>query len=318
MENDMVEDGRLISENNKKKSVFQELKESWGSFLGIILAPVVLIPLVGTSLLIAFTANQLPGTVDPAIDVILTIIIAMFSGVAGAIIAKKWSALNEGSILITRGKSAIRGLKLLLLSIDAVEKRIIEYAEGVSGENQLDYHVKMSYEELIGRCNLIQEEAINAIEEWQDIIPEVANVKTQIGVISEIKRERTELQEKISGLSEEISEVRDRSDEKSDEVKILSKELEAKQIELRKVNRNLREMEDRLNRSVLSGLGDTGVAPSSPSGSVISFAPITGAPRLIQQTTELKCHNCGNEWNTPLENINNICPQCGEIALGIP
>src|SRR6266496_913526 len=53
--------------------------------------------------------------------------ISIFSGLAGAILASRWSEANETSVLTTRGKAAIRGLNLLLVNLTSSEARTCKY-----------------------------------------------------------------------------------------------------------------------------------------------------------------------------------------------
>jgi len=142
----------------------------------------------------------------------------------GAILASRWAAVGETSVLITRGKSAIRGLKLLLLNLSSAEKRAVEYLKNLANEPEPEV-VKFSYEETIGRLQSLQEETTNAIEEWQDIIPE-ANITTQIGVISQLKTELADRSAAVQDARQALTEAQQAS---AEEKKALQKRLEERE-----------------------------------------------------------------------------------------
>lgn len=172
------------------------LKERWASFLTIIFDPLVLTFLVLTLLLGIFLKSQK----EPVVIAALTIIITLISGILGAILKGKWSEITEEKVIVARGKTAVRSLKLLLSNILSLEKRVCEYLFRSQDEQakmgQSPEVIKTYLEEIIGRCRIQGEEAISSIENWTDIVPE-ADIRTQIGVISNLREEGTSLSEKL-------------------------------------------------------------------------------------------------------------------------
>jgi hypothetical protein len=83
-----------------------------------------------------------------------------------------------------------------------MERRVASYLQDLDLSNK---PVLTSYEEIIVRCNSLKEEAINAIEEWQDIIPEAANLKSQISVWRKLDTERLLLTQEISKTQAELA-----------------------------------------------------------------------------------------------------------------
>ena len=117
----------------------------------------------------------------------------------------------------------------------------------VSEDNEGQDIIRMTYEEIIQRCYLLQEESINAIEEWQDIIPEAANLKTQIGLISKLKSEQTILFGQMQRLEGELDSTKEQSNEEVEELRMSLRE---KQEELTKVNNELWKERNRLGVSI--------------------------------------------------------------------
>lgn len=280
----------------------------WKIFIKVFGSPIILILIIASALLIYWSSKleseQLAtGGNIHVIRAFLFIIISLLSGLAGVLISKQWSRITESGVLVTRGKSAIRGLKLLLLNISKFERRIQAYLSKCSDKtNKL---VMNSYEEFIDKCNLLQEEAINAIEEWQDIIPE-ANVKTQIGIISQLKGDMLEKESEILSLNKSLKDEKKGSE---DERKKLRTELKSKEDELLNVKRELREKENYLDSSVLSGISSS-AAPKLSSFALGSATPYT--PRELRLGM-ISCSKCRHIFEIPAEGL-IVCPNCNYVT----
>lgn len=229
------------------KDNLKSLKNRWLTFLKIIGDPWVVVLLI---CVLSLVVSSSLFTISETTKNILVVIISVVSSLLGGIFAKRWSDLNEENLLIARGNSAIRNLKLLLLNIGQIEKRITIYISRLKKES-CDYELTKTYlEEIIEKCNILEEESINSIENWTDIIPE-ANLKTQIGIVSEMKCEIDRLTQQISELNGELKITQESGkQEKSN----LVQELSSKEKELKDFKRKLWEKENELNTSVLSGL----------------------------------------------------------------
>ena len=289
----------MKNQDNKNDS-FQSLSKKWFDFFGIILSPSVLLVLLTTIALIYFSPTE---DVPDNILSILTVIISIFAGVVGALISKKWSEINDGSILVTRGKSAIRGLKLLLLNLSSLEHRVNIHLNRLNKQETSLELSKSNLEEIIERCNTLQEEALNAVEEWQDIIPE-ANIKTQIGIISQLKEGKTNLENQIQNLNNELNTAKNKSEENKIE---LNERLKEKEKELENVQEKLFKKEREFNSSLLSGM------PSYLDAGVKMIELNSSNPTI---NSGYKCDDCGNEFkisNTPgmITISTPDCPECG-------
>ena len=244
------------------KNTGNELLQKWATFAGVILSPLVFILIVATVALFYFSFTTPSLESQPVVTAIITVVISIFSGVVGALVSQRWSEITEGGILITRGKSAIRGLKLLLLNISAIEQRIKTFITSLDNTEPEHMITRNSYEELVERCNSLQEEAINAIEEWQDIIPEAANLKTQIGLLSDLKVRQVSLEQQVTIAWNELDEAKAQSE---DEKEVLTGQLREKENELSQVKKELRNKEAEIGSSVLSGL---------PTGAIVNSGRI--------------------------------------------
>ncbi len=269
------------------KETWGNIKRQWSSFFVIILHPLILVLLFSCYILFSFSSQpQITNGDNTETGIKLyqlsVLVLSVLTGIIGGIITKKWDELKGGGILVTRGKSAIRGLKLLLNNISAFERRVKIYLRKLSDDNENYDLILSNYEEMIDKCNSLQEEAVNAIEEWQDIIPE-ANIKTQIGQISSLKRDQCILEEKIVILSSE-GEGKEQ-------------ELKDKEDELEKIKEKLREKENYIGSTVLSGIQTTGAV-------------------LSNTVFNKNCSSCGNQFFDYTGSGN--CPNCGAYNFLYP
>jgi len=225
------------------------LKEKWNNFFNVIFDPWVIFLLIITTVFIIYSTNSNANYKN--VLAIFTLVISLLSGLLGGVIANRWAQMTELKVLVARGKSAIRGLKLILLNISNIEKRTKDYIIVLEKENKEYKLITSNFEEVIEKCNILEEEVISSIENWTDIIPEVANLKTQIGLISDMKIKQVDLEKDISQLQQEILNVKT---EEGKQKEALEKKLVAKESELSNTKDKLKDAERKIETSLLSGL----------------------------------------------------------------
>ncbi len=216
----------------------KNLKSKWISFIGIALDPWTLVLSIGVLLLFLFSIDQ----TDKKITSLLFVLITAASAILGGRITKHWVDISDGGVVVARGKSAVRSLKLLLRNISALEKRVSLFI-GSDGDIKIHPEVtKRNYEEIIAICNVLEEETVNSVENWTDIVPE-ADIKTQIGLISDLKQQLDGRGEELQSLKNELVEKKGTSEdarkrlddevkEKKKQIAVLEKELLDKRIGL--------------------------------------------------------------------------------------
>ena len=72
--------------------------------------------------------------------------------------------------------------------------------------------MKRNYEESIAICSLLQEETVSSIENSTDIVPE-ADIKTQIGVISDLKTSIDDKEGELTHLKATLAEAQGKSEQ---------------------------------------------------------------------------------------------------------
>lgn len=274
--------------------MWNSLKIKWITFLQIILDPWILIFLLATIILFMVLSYQK----DTTIITILTFITSIFSAVLGGLMTKQWLDITEERVLVARGKSAIRSLKVLLTHIVSLEKRVAEYIGRYVNKDQSPDIIKICFEEISEKTNVLQEEVLNSIENWTDIIPE-ANIKTQIGIITHLKEQAVQTNKELGDLKTEKTELEKTKGKSAEEIEELKKKIKEKERELDDTKRQLREKEIKIDYSVLSGVSSSGISSLSDFYTKVTAVAPGRQEEYIDSWTHLKksCKSCGK----PLE-----------------
>jgi hypothetical protein len=258
-----------------------KLYERWITFIKIVFDPWAVMLTIFLFLLIRYAGDS-----DKIIlKYIYTLLVAIISMLLGALLMRKWIDFMDENNLVIRGHLAIRSLKLIYLNLIQTEKRTKKYIENLK-EEKLNFElVKSNFEEMKEKCHLLQEECLNSIENWSDIIDE-ANVKSRLSTIRNHKLEEEKLEGKIYVLDKIMHEDKTLDDEKRDRLRNRMEQIE---IELGEVRKQVAEKENEINDSVLSGM----INSSLKSDSVYSLYK--------------SCPSCGRFYTG-----SDICPFCSE------
>lgn len=277
----------------------QSLKQKWKNFLNVLFDPWVLALLIMTiGLGIYFNRISSDPTSNKDVLAIFTTIITVISGLLGGMISHKWAQMTEMKVLVARGRSAIRSLKLILLNISNIEKRTNFYIKTIDHDNKEHKLIINNYQEVIEKCNILGEEIISSIENWTDIIPEVENFKTQIGVITDLKINKSDLEADIVELKKHLASVKEKATMQKEE---LRQELSDKEAELLRTEQKLREKENEINMG----------------GLILPIKTFESGDNLISKLYET-CASCGEIYYNEGRLANeNKCPNCqNELYLG--
>jgi len=211
----------------KRERKMIALKNTWRNFINLVLDPWVLLFSVALGVLFFVFSKQ----TDFIVISILTVILSIVSGILGSVLLNRWKSINDEKIIVARGNTAVRSLKLLLRGIDSLGHRVQEYLIKFCDEQKnkkINKEIIRTYfEEILNKSDALEEAALSSIENWTDIIPE-ADIKTQIGVISGLKNELYKQQFELNTLRK-ISKSKDKSIKK---IKNLEKRIQEKEIEL--------------------------------------------------------------------------------------
>lgn len=268
-----------------------DLKRQWLFFLRVIANPWVIITAVAIILLAVIPTGD-----NSLVSTLTNIFLWLASALFGGIVSKLWMDNVEEKVVITRGKAAVRSLKLILNNLYTFEKRTNKYINKLKAEDMNKSEVIAAYEEIIERFNVLQEEVLNSIENWTDILPNI-DIKTQVGIISSIKSEKESMETEIQNLTQII----EKSKGKSEEAKIeLEKQLARKNQELSKIKNELREKEYKIAGSLFnSGINLSGNIEIGNSGGIVLGTKV--------------CNSCGKVYTPSFINFNDKCNDCNKI-----
>ena len=228
----------------------KDLKTRWGLFFDVIGDPWNVLLIISLAILSYNSVNQ----ANVLVSTLLFILITVASAILGGRIAKHWADITEVSIVSARGHAAVRNLKLLLRLVTALEKRVTVFRireEDILNQPEV---TKRNYEEAIETCKQIQEQTVNSIENWTDIVPE-ADIKTEIGVISDLKDSLNAKEEDLKLLKNQIQKDEGKTGKEFSDMK---KQIIAKEIQIAELTSQIR------NKDRSMGLGGLGLLDSTP------------------------------------------------------
>ncbi len=269
------------------------LRAQWRAFLKVLLDPWVLL----LAVIAVLTARASLSASPPSAAAALTLVASVASGLLGGRAAQRWGSLTEEHVIFARGKGAVRSLKLHLGSVADLERRTRMFLAHCSGEDtgRQTFSPEMAFEEVVGRCGILQEQVLSSIENWTDIVPE-ADIKTQIGELSRLAREKEEQVSEVRRLQAELADSKNQSASTQER---LQHELDRKETLLRETQRKLAE-------------------------SASSFGTFTGHTSASElglggmNPLDRKCSKCGKEYHAgvlSLLSYGNLCPDCRQNFL---
>jgi len=179
------------------------------------------------------------------------VLLTLSSTILGGRVFQQWISISESSVLEARGKSAVRGLKLLFNNVGLMEKRIKLYITSLDEDDKRV--ILRNYEELIIMCNVLQEESVSSIENWTDIVPE-ADIKTLIGQFTSLKSEINVKEEELSELNSKLTDEKGQSEEAKQNLK---EKISDKEDQIRSLSRQLLEAKANYGGGIGSLLSST-------------------------------------------------------------
>ncbi len=297
--------------SNPKESssdFWEDWNEEWRFASEAVVSPATLVVLISTVILGWVAINQHDGLLLAAVFTLGTSVAA---GILGAVIWDRWIRLTGRSVLVDKGKSAIRSLKLLWRNLNACQGRVTIYLDrrktGVTGDV-----VNTWLEEEIQRLSTLQEEALNAISNWTDIIPET-DVTAQLAPYRELQASVLTLK----GAKEELeADLRRVSGVDTERALELNRRLRKREAELEEVKRRLAAEAVRLGTSVLSGLS----GPASMAGTGLDPLHLSEIHHGLDDIKIMRligrCDQCGEKFTTDHAGQSK-CPACQQIAVSV-
>lgn len=146
----------------------EELKkffEKWTRFLGVILSPGSVIPLIlaGISLYFGFTSSN-----NFSLTILLSVVASVLTAISGFFIKDDWDKLQGNSLLQKKGRSAIRNLESIGQQVDQIRGWIKEFCSE-KNKNLSAGHLQEIDRHLV----TTQFNITSGLEDWIDIVPEL-------------------------------------------------------------------------------------------------------------------------------------------------
>ncbi len=299
------------------KEKFLSLIRSWLVLFRVLLDPMFLIPFGIAVLLVLISFGQ----TDKHVAAVLIFLISLSTGIAGGAATKIWLDHFEEKLTETKGKSAIRDLRLLFFAIIRIRLRIESNRNELDENDEKNKLMISQLQVYADRCFDLSEAVANAIENWADILEE-ANITDQL---NEMKRLQGKIEENVSEknrLKDELSRVKE---DKEEERERLQKIITKKEEEIE----SLKSKEEKIV-SPLFSMSDKGVSASSATISVEHMLKLqsfgstiensekpSGYEIVFGQNEERKCIKCGKKLpNTAISYLqpssyrDSLCDDC--------
>lgn len=167
-------------------------KEKWSLVWEIIFDPkMIILAILIIGCLVGFYMKD-----DADMRYVIGAFIAILSSIYSGIASNKWLSATEMQLIEMRGRSAIRNLSSIKSRISSVEHRIHCFLKECEGQQNVDL-IKAHFEELDYSIIDLRRSTIDAIENWQDLIPEAdysEYLKREKQIQKEIEKSRIKLE----------------------------------------------------------------------------------------------------------------------------
>lgn len=110
---------------------------------------------------------------DAVPSVLLTILFSISAGIAGAILQKRYEDKSEQKLIFARGKSALRNLVSISMSLRKMQGRVQEVSDVHEKAKSLNRKlIVANLQEIFSGIDLIFLHIFDSIDNWQDLLPE--------------------------------------------------------------------------------------------------------------------------------------------------
>ncbi len=256
------------------------LKERWRMFGSVALGPgaIIFSLLTVGSLIVAYIFNT-----NLLFSTLLTILASFFASFAGSFIKDDYDKIAGQNVLEKKGRSALRTLE----SLNRQVKRICSYVrEEIDNNKKPNQHFLVE----INRHMFSMEDSIaSSVEDWVDVIPELAQTMEEIRKINKLSFEIEDLKQK----EQEHQKNEEDGAKKEGELRKIIEEKESSLRELRQ-KRSMSNNTVLFNPSIISNGGSPFAYPNQ----VFLSSP---------------CANCGNpiDLSSPILRLNSsLCHNC--------
>lgn len=268
---------RNESKKEHPESIWVNVKKQWKIGLGVFLAPFIIIPLIACGLSLYFATYQIT---EQPFSLVLNIIAALLAAIASGGIWDTVKNMMGNTLLIKKGDSAVRNLSLGRLKVKNISERT---------------KMKASPEEIMNLLGLLEKDVANSLQEWNDILPGVANIEVVYGLLAE----------KENDLSIAIQEKEELNNRLAQEEQFQAGEKEKLQKDFDKMRKRVLELTQEIGRLETQAVTTSGYSTLAIPFGVSALGPLTKIVRA--------CSKCGK----PYEIMNalsdkGLCSDCNK------
>lgn len=255
-------------------SALRKLWNEWKIFLWGFFRPLVIMPLAITVVFLIIANKE---DVDRTLSLVLQIIAALLTAIAGKFFYDVIRNVFESNILIKKGLSAVRNLALARSKTKNISDRVKTNATS---------------EEIKNLLALLEKDIANATQEWNDILPGVSKIEEVYTLLAEKELESELVKREKEQLNKQLLEEKQLSQQEQENLK---KNLVDK-------NKKISELTNEINK--------LRVATGSLSVSGSAF-PVKNPywEQLYSLLFSKKCAKCGKLFRPKLEG-QQICDEC--------
>lgn len=163
----------------ENKMAGNSIKYQWKIFYQLFLEPWFVLIAIVSIVTIIYSYN----TTDKSLSLYLNIIACFLTSIAGAICYDRYTQINGNTVLVKKGKGAVRNLFLLMDRIRNISLRSKETTDN---------------EEIRNLLGFIEKDVYNSIQEWTDVIPTIADVDQYSIIVLEKEREIKKIENRLS------------------------------------------------------------------------------------------------------------------------
>jgi hypothetical protein len=272
---------RNESKKEHSESICIKIWDQWKVGLGIFAGPLIIIPLIACVLSLYFATYQVTGK---PFSLVLNIIAAVLAGFASGGIWDSVKNMMGNTLLIKKGNSAVRNLSLARLKVKNISERT---------------KMKASTEEIMNLLGLLEKDVANSLQEWNDILPGVADIEVVYGLLAERENELNAAIQGKEELDKRLAEEKQLQDGKKQE---LQKEIDGARKKVLELTQEI----SRLQTQAVTTSGSTGYI-----GLGVRPFPFAKLEDLAKQYVATgRCSKCGKMYERKALGDKGLCPEC--------
>ena len=223
----------------------ENLKAQWQKLLLALFDPWVLILVSLTVGLVLLSASQSASSAQ-SVNTVLLVLTGVSSVILGGRFSILWLRLTEKALLVKKGETSIRNLKLLFSNLTNLENCIRKQLAGLTGSKE--NATGNTYEDMFDlSMMMVKEELIHSIEDWTDVIPD-ARLKLYIESLHDLKNALQTSEQKLNSLRRKLSNTKSKARGE------LTEEMQAEQKRHTMLHEKILEIKQKLDQSALCGI----------------------------------------------------------------